>query len=289
MSIWSLWRLYEHLFIGGTHMEVSSRIPTIPTMTLAQLRDPGEKAASTWLSLLAVPAWLVIGIYCVIGLGFPLLIVGVIALVGRLSELFAIAYIKANGARVSDRQFPAIHQVVQDASERLGISPPDVYVMQENSWNALAMRFAGRKQIVLYSGLIDPILSKGSMGELAWIVGHELGHHLAGHFSIKHRLVQLGGWIPWVLLWHQRRGELTCDRIGLYCAQSLANSSSALAKMTVGAHLGNELDHKEAVRQWDDVKDEFFVRYRTIYSTHPHHLWRLAEHYKAASEFRLTV
>ncbi len=146
------------------------------------------------------------------------------------------------------------------------------------------MRIWGRRMVVLLSGAVDSILLKGNMRQLAWLVGHELGHHRAGHLDFSRKLANLGDWCIWLKLWHSRRAELTCDRAGLYCAGSLEASQLALMNATVGAQLAAQANVEEAVRQWHQHRREFFVRYRTLYSTHPHHLARLDHLATAAAE-----
>jgi Zn-dependent protease with chaperone function len=88
-----------------------------------------------------------------------------------------------------------------------------------------------------------------------------------------------------VNLWHSRRAEFTCDRVGLYCAGSAKASRLALMNLTVGAQLASTVNVEEAVKQWLMHAGEFFVKYRTLYSTHPHLLARLDHLNRAALEF----
>jgi Zn-dependent protease with chaperone function len=121
-------------------------------------------------------------------------------------------------------------------------------------------------------------LLKGSMAQLAWLVGHELGHHYAGHLDFWRSITALfGSWFLWVGLWYRRRCELTCDRYGLACANSLSDSMRAVCNMAVGAQLAADMSIDEAIQQWQRHRSELFVRYRTLYSTHPHTLARLEE------------
>ena len=49
------------------------------------------------------------------------------------------------------------------------------------------------------------------------------------------------------------------------------------------------LDTEQAVRQWQRHQREFFVQYRTLYSTHPHHLARLEHPSSAAAELGIAI
>jgi len=116
------------------------------------------------------------------------------------------------------------------------------------------------------------------------LVGHELGHHWAGHLNLSQKLARAGGWLVWVSLWHSRRAELTADRVGLFCTGSLKDSQLALVNATVGAQLAGKVNIAEAAAQWLTHRREFFARYRTLYSTHPHLLARLHHLSGAATE-----
>jgi Zn-dependent protease with chaperone function len=95
----------------------------------------------------------------------------------------------------------------------------------------------------------------------------------------------MGSFVIWLTLWHSRRAELTCDRVGLYCAGDLKSAQLALMNATVGAQLAGGVDIEQAAAQWRQHRSEFFVQYRTLYSTHPHLLARLDHLNLAAAEF----
>jgi Zn-dependent protease with chaperone function len=195
------------------------------------------------------------------------------------------AHLKVNAVRVSDTQLPELNRAVDACCQRLGMERPDVYVLQHNVWNAFATKIFGRRMVVLFSGAVDSILLKGDQTQLMFVVGHELGHHWAGHLNLSQKLAKMGGWVFWLGLWHSRRAELTCDRVGLFCAGSAKASQLAMMNLTVGAQLANRVNLEAAVQQWQGHRREFFVKYRTLYSTHPHLLARLEHLTLAAQEF----
>ena len=249
------------------------------------LRDPSEGTAFAWLIFFSIFCWLGVIALIVGSLGVALLFIGLIALARYFAELFAVAYIKTNAVEVTERQFPEIYSIAESFAARLNEPLPTIYVLQENIWNAFAMKIAGMKLVVLLSGAVDSLLLKGSLNQLAFVIGHELGHHYAGHLNFwRHTTVIFGSWFVWVGLWYQRRCELTCDRYGLACANSLAESLRAVCNLAVGAQLASEVNIAEAVAQWRRHRSEFFVKYRTLYSTHPHNLWRLLELQESAEE-----
>lgn len=273
----------------GSEMEVYREPTTAPAlMSIDELRDSGERFAKGVLIGLAVPIWILLALGIVAGIGLPLILLGIIVGIRYIMHLFALAYIKTNAVRVSPGQFPDVHQCARAIFDRLGVPLMDVYILQDSTWNAFATKLAGKRIVVLLSGAIDSILLKGDFKQLQWVVGHEIGHHLAGHFGFAHEMISLGGWFPWVLMWYKRRGEMTCDRIGLYACGDLQACLGALSSMAVGAQLSPRLNVQKAIEQWETHRREFFVRYRTIYSMHPPLLWRFQNLLDSAREFGIT-
>ena len=257
------------------------------TLTLDQLRDPTESTALIILLICSVPAWILIGIWTLVGFGVPLLLFGMVYLVRLLVEGLLAAHIRVNGIEVSEQQLPELNEALEDCCEKMNIDTPPMYVIQESVFNAFAAHLAGRRMIVLYSGLVDSILLKGDMNQLKFVVGHEVGHLAAGHLGFyRGTCARMGGWLFWILLWYDRRKEFTCDRIGLYCA-GLEASQAALCTMSVGAQLSPQVNIEEAIQQWENHRKEFFVSYRSLYSTHPHTLCRLTAVEDAAEDLGL--
>ncbi len=257
------------------------------TFPLEQLRDPKERKALIWLFIASVPGWIFVLGWTVLSFGVGLVVIGAIALAVFIAELWFAAYLRTNAIRISPTQLPELHRAVVACCHRLEMEPPEVYVMQENVWNAFAASILGRDIVVLLSGAVDSILLKGDMAQLSWVVAHELGHHRAGHLRFLRKLANAGDWCVWLKLWYSRRCELTCDRIALYCVGNLHTSQLALMNSTVGAQLADQVNLDEAVLQWEQHRSEFFVQYRTLYSTHPHLLARLQFLQTAATELAI--
>jgi Zn-dependent protease with chaperone function len=261
-------------------------------LTLKELRDRRELAALTALYIFAIPVylflivWLVVGAMASHGLGLILMLflVGFLWLLSRMIQYFALARIKTNAVRVSEAQLPEVHEAVTRCATALKIDAPEVYVVQHNVWNAFAAKLAGRRLVILYTGAIDSILLTGDLEQLTWLVGHEIGHHAAGHTRWTHTLAAPGAWFFWVFLWYSRRRELTCDRIGLYCVGNVRSSLLALSNLTAGAQLARKVNVERAMEDWVACRGEFFVKYSTFYSTHPPLLWRFLHLRESAAE-----
>jgi Zn-dependent protease with chaperone function len=250
----------------------------------AALKDPSESSAFVLVCIAAAISALVVLLWILGTFGGALVILGFLFLGLAVQNGLLYGYYRVNAIAVTPTQFPEIHAAAQAFATRLGRSLPEIYVVQDSIWNAFAARLIGAKVVVLNSALVDAILLKGDHRELAFIVGHELGHHYAGHVGFRHFVANWGGWLIWARLWYSRRCEFTCDRYGLLCAGSLDAAQRAICNMAVGAQLASRVDIGQARQQWESRRGEFFVRYRALYSTHPHVLDRLTTLERAAAE-----
>jgi len=253
--------------------EMGAGLPSA-TIDIGSWRDQKEQTAAIIMWIFAVVTMLVILALFNVMLLFWLPLIWIIK---RISQCFILAYFKTNALLVSRDQFPEIDAMVENFSQRLGIPRPDVYIIQEGIWNAFAAKLAGKKIVVLFSGAIDSIIEGGELEDVGFVVAHELSHIAAGHLNFSASLMRLGGWFVWVALWHSRRAELTCDRLALACCGRTEPVLRALANMTAGARLAGNVNLEAVKQQWYKYKGEFFVGYRTLYSTHPHKLCRIVE------------
>lgn len=256
-------------------------LPTYP-VSVESLRDAAERSSGVLLWIFALPIILALAIYAVITLGLlPLALL----ITAYCVELLALAHFKLNAVRVSGDQFPALDTAADNFAQRLGIARPDVYVIQHTMVNAFATVLAGRRVIVLYSGVVDSILRNGGDEELAFVLGHEFGHIAAGHLSFTHRLQQLGGWFIWLGHWHRRRMEITCDRIGLALVGRRETAFRALAHLTVGSALSSSVNEDALRRQLQQHEGELSVGWTVLHSLYPGNLYRLTELRRGADEF----
>ena len=140
----------------------------------------------------------------------------------------------ADNVRVTPRMFPRLHRYLGWGCRILDIEEPELYVTTDPNPNAYTYGHTS-PFIVLTSGLIDLLGDE----ELAFVVGHELGHIKAGHVlyrmlarniaTIISALGQatlgigslLGQGLVFALHDWYRKAELTADRAGLLCVQNL--------------------------------------------------------------------
>ena len=205
---------------------------------------------------------------------------------------FRLTYL-AGAVRVSERQFPHIHELVRDGSYILDLPEvPDVFVIQSPLVNAMALG-RDRPFIVITTGMVnlyDP-------EELRWVVGHELGHVLSGHAVYRTMLLWLItlatriAWTPislgiqaivWGLEEWFRKSELSCDRAGLLAGQDLDAARRGLMKLAGGANLSelNPDAFREQAHEYDavpDLRDSILKILQLRGNTHPFAVVRFAE------------
>ena len=205
---------------------------------------------------------------------------------------FRLTYL-AGAVRVSERQFPHIHEMVRDGAYILDLPEvPECYVLQTPLVNAMAL---GRDKpfIVINTGMVELLDAE----ELRAVIGHELGHILSGHAVYRTMLVILlrlaarAAFLPialaltaiiWGLEEWFRKSELSCDRAGLLAGQDLDASRRVLMKLAGGAQLSelNPDAFREQAQEYDavpDLRDSVLKILQLQGTTHPFAVVRFAE------------
>ena len=185
------------------------------------IRYPGEKGA---FFVLLLASLLPLAVLVLVLVNEPATALGILFYVGMylfiswLGKIFAMASIRGYGIRVTEKQYPQIHEYAQQFAARLGLNKaPEVYVIQAT---LIATKVIGRRYVILYSHLVDAALESGDSDEVAMILGHEMAHHAAGHVRWS-AFLRLGSWIPFLYFYWSRRAEYTCDRAGLLLVNKL--------------------------------------------------------------------
>ena len=183
----------------------------------------------------------------------------------NISIPFQVADLLGNAVQVSARQFPEIHRLVVRISQILGIDPPPTYLLESPELNAYTFGPDEKTAtIVVQRGLLQAARPR----ELAFILGHEMGHiksqhvvyHTLGDWIEGTGLFLAGIQIPivsqvlgvlslpaqYALLAWQRRSEITADRAGLIACQDLLTARTALALLALGSRdLADRVDTNE--------------------------------------------
>ncbi len=149
-------------------------------------------------------------------------------------------------AKVSDKQFPDIHAMAQEAATRLGMRKPDVFIRQDPTLNAFAIGFLGKKSVVLNSATVEAM----DKSELEQIIGHEFSHIKCGHTNLTVLTSSSQGInvpiisqiLSFVFLFWSRKAEYTCDRGGLLASREPKAGIAAMCKLAVGPTLFQQMD-----------------------------------------------
>lgn len=194
--------------------------------------------------------------YLLIGLGVTFFLHGIM-----------MGYIKSNGVKLTERQFPAVHRKVHELCARMDIRQvPDVFVLQSDGMlNAFASRFFGRNFVVLYSNLFE--MADTEQDELTYVIAHELAHIKRNHMT-KSLLLLPAQWMPFLGKAYSRACEYTCDRIAAAYTGNAPAAISALTILAIGRTMYAKVDVAEYVAE-SRKETGFFVWLSYALSTHP--------------------
>jgi Zn-dependent protease with chaperone function len=196
-------------------------------------------------------------------------------------QLFRVTLF-GNAVKLYKSQHPEIYSIVEEQCASLGIKTiPDVLVVKSDGLiNALALRFytSNHRYIILYSSLVDLHLQRGRIQELAFVIGHELGHIAAGHLSrLRNLLLFPGKLLPFVPSALSRAQELTADRFGGHLCGKQEVAEKALMAMASGSiSLADYSDSASFVQQENEMVG-FFAWLSKIYSSYPRLTIRVKE------------
>lgn len=188
---------------------------------------------------------------------------------------------------VGPNQYPEIYAIGEDCARRLGIGVPQIYVQYDVTMNAFALATEdAAPAIVVTSSIVENMTN----GELKAVIGHECGHIHNNHsiYNIAAdivtgtataglstvpglqqliTLVSLGA--KWMLLNWSRCAEITCDRAGLICADSIEDAMRVDAKLGFGGVKSLEhINLDEYIKQIEKMQ-ETPVRFAELERTHP--------------------
>jgi Zn-dependent protease with chaperone function len=171
----------------------------------------------------------------------------------------ARAELLGTAIRASDRQFPRVFALAQRAAAALHVEVPAVYVSpQLPGASGFTFGTGDDPAVVLDAALVEALAD----AELAFVLGHQLGHVQNGHVPYRTALYFLGhnasAFVRWIVrpatlalgAW-ARRADVTSDRAGLLAARDLDLSALGLVKLAAaGAVEAGEIEAlAEQVRQ----------------------------------------
>lgn len=223
-----------------------------------------EKTLFTIQAVLAAIFWLSL----VVGTLGVALLYGAALFVGYLfAQSGLIAWIKGNGVRLTEEQFPDLHQRYRQCCQILAMAPcPEVYLINGGGiLNAFATRFLGRDFVVLYSNVVDAMADHPEA--INFYIGHELGH-------LKRKHLQWGpflwpaGILPLIGAAYSRAREYTCDQFGRACCGEADPALRGLAALAAGDKRWASLNVPAYLRQAQETRG-FWMSFHELVADYP--------------------
>lgn len=265
-------------------------LPPVPPPSLRfdlnRIRHPHEMATFYVSATISAVLWLFI---LITSWGMVLLLLPVIAFCGWVSGLYFKAMFYGNAMRITERQHPEIYKLVTEAADTLGMNEvPAVFIYNSGGlMNAIAVRFTGKQNIVLFSALVDNMLLRKAHVELKSIIAHELGHHVAGHTSPWKSLLLLPiNVIPFLSNFYSRCCEYTCDRISYAVTGDKTKVQRALVTLAHGAQSLSEGANLTEFCAQESQIPSLIGFYLEILSSHPRITRRICALESFAEEYR---
>jgi Zn-dependent protease with chaperone function len=185
-----------------------------------------------------------------------------------LAPLFYRAYSYGNMIRLSPQQFPELHAMVAEGAQKLGFSKvPTAFLYNSNGLlNAFAMRAFGGRYVYLTSALVEA----NDDAQVKFVVGHELGHHAAGHLNPVLNFLKFPAHVvPFLSQAYSRGRESTCDAIGFRLSRDAHAAQSALAMLGCGCRRMNAGLNCDAFAAQEAEVPALFGFLGEIFRSHP--------------------
>ena len=174
-----------------------------------------------------------------------------------IAQSALISYIKGNGVRITEEQFPDLKQQISACCRKLGLDEePQACLMQMGGMlNAFATRFLGRHFLVLYSDVVDGLADNPDA--LNFYIGHIKRKHL--HWAT---IPMPASALPLIGPAYSRAREYTCDRHGL-------------AVLAAGGKRARMMNHRAYVDQAGQTEG-FWMSFHELVGDYPWLVKRMA-------------
>lgn len=224
-------------------------------------------------------------------------------LVNKAVDLFQRPVIRnrflANAKRVDEEAFPEVYSLAKACGKVLCLDIfPEIYVVRSPELNAFTIGREDEPIIVLYSSLTQRMVD----GELATVIGHEMGHVKSAHppyhtlaYLLASGIMSFGVFstlsIPLQLMlssWH-RDSEITADRASLIVTGNVDVVKRAQIKLRLG--LGQTVDDvnlTEFLEQQEKLENSLTSQLAELWMTHPFTTKRIRqlEEFSRSQEYR---
>ncbi|GAB2924771.1 hypothetical protein GCM10027093_75360 [Paraburkholderia jirisanensis] len=180
-----------------------------------------------------------------------------------------------NMVLLSEEQFPEFHAMIVEASREIGLAePPKTFIYNSNGiFNAYARRLLGGRYVFLTGALVEA----NSDAQVRFVIGHELGHHAAGHLNPWVNVLKMPAYVvPFLGKAYSRSREYTCDSIGAYLSKDAHASRGALQMLGCGCRRLNASMNTKAFIDQERMVPPVFGFLTEIFRSHPRLTRRVA-------------
>lgn len=197
----------------------------------------------------------------------------------------ALQELNRTAVAVTPNQFPDVYEMACTCARRLGMSVPNVFIVNNPVTNAGAYCADDVQPVIqINSGLYERL----TPGELLTVIGHECGHVQNNHMVYQNivsiiagiGLTGVGARYPELaalltqgttiaLYTWSRAAEVTCDRAGMICCDDLEDAYRAEAKLMYGATFKEQEIDYNALETQLEMQMGNIVRYDEILDEHP--------------------
>ena len=154
--------------------------------------------------------------------------------------------------KLNSRFYPQITSILEECKKILGFDEKiKIFSIPSPFYNAFCFKDPSGYTIGLHSGLIEAF----SEQELAFVIGHEIGHLMFDHTELPMPLIatirdRSGNIVPLkialeLFIW-SRSAEVSADRAGLLACGSLNAAINSLFKLTSGLNADVKLENIES-------------------------------------------
>ncbi|MBI2463642.1 M48 family metallopeptidase [Candidatus Peregrinibacteria bacterium] len=186
-----------------------------------------------------------------------------------IATALAMADIRLNGIKLSEKQYKNFYAIYRKTAEELGIKKiPNAYIIHAaGELNAFAIKIARKRMVVFYAELVETLTEGDKLDELHAVAAHELTHVKLRHIYYWFLLIPFN-FFPFFGKMLSRAREYSADRGALAICGDTKIVTQALVKLAAGKFVAKEVDIDEYIQNAHSERG-FFIILARLMATHP--------------------